>query len=224
MSYDWLGRPKMPQPQAQPRFLPQLQPEPQDAAQWAAPPVLLHPTPLPPNVDQLSWSERRYWIKMRNEQMKVIKLMEKAAKDQQKAQEKERKLRLKAEEKQRKRELKSVPSLCASEDRVPADGHLLPQGERAGLEMDAQEPISPSPHPLPLCRTDRPRPRQTCRPSGIRATQLYAQFDRRGIWSPTTSECARSAQDSRRAAWTGWLANDEPHHDPCSVFSLFRDF
>lgn len=40
-------------------------------------------------------------------------MMQKAAKDQRKAQEKERKIRVKAEEKQRKRELKSVPSLSA---------------------------------------------------------------------------------------------------------------
>lgn len=107
VSFDWLGRPKYPKSPRQPRFLPQPQTQTLDAqTQWATPPVLLQPTPMPANFDDLPWGERRYWIKMRDEQLKGIRLMEKAAKAQRKAQEKDQQLRQKAEAKQRKRELK----------------------------------------------------------------------------------------------------------------------
>jgi hypothetical protein len=118
-TYDWLGRPKYPDPQ--PRYLPQtgmLQ------NQWSQPPVLLQPTPLPPNVDQLSWSERRRWYKMREEQEKGIRLMQKAAVDAQKAQAKDAKFRQKAAEKQRLRDLKYVCFLLL---------HL--DDDRAGLAL-----------------------------------------------------------------------------------------
>lgn len=122
VAFDWMGRPKYPKPQ--PRFLPQLDLLQQTTAleaqpQWATPPVLLQPTPLPANFNDLPWSERRYWLKMRDEQLKGIRMMEKAAKDQRKAQEKDQQLRQKAEAKQRKRELKLVPHQVS----IKSDAH-----------------------------------------------------------------------------------------------------
>ena len=113
----WPGIPlwsqSKPQPQplgkagAQPRYLPQIYHSAQPQGQeWSTPPVLVQPTPLPADFKDMPWSERRYWTKAREEQIKAIKMMQKAAKDQRKAQEKERKVMMKAEEKQRKRELK----------------------------------------------------------------------------------------------------------------------
>jgi hypothetical protein len=90
--------------------------------QWSQPPVLLQPTPLPPNVDHLPWSERRRWYKMREEQEKGIRLMQKAAVDAQKAQAKDAKFRQKAAEKQRLRDLKYVSFL-----------RFLICGDRVGL-------------------------------------------------------------------------------------------
>lgn len=105
--YDWLGRPKYPKPQ--PRYLPQTGMPPVN--EWSQPPVLLQPTPLPPNVDQLPRGERRRWYKMREEQEKAMRLMQRAANDAQKAQEKDAKVRQKATEKQRLKELKYLVSL-----------------------------------------------------------------------------------------------------------------
>jgi hypothetical protein len=111
VEYDWSGRPKPPIPQ--PRYLPQLQ---QSQQQWNQPPILLEPTPLPPNIDSMPWGERRYWYKMQDDQIKGIKMMQKAAKDGQKAQMKEAKIKQKAIDKERARELKSVKSKHASRD------------------------------------------------------------------------------------------------------------
>jgi hypothetical protein len=68
--------------------------------------MLLEPSPLPPNIDTMPWGDRRYWYKVRDEQMRAIKLMQRAAKDAQKAQMKELKIKQKAQEKERIRELK----------------------------------------------------------------------------------------------------------------------
>jgi hypothetical protein len=54
----------------------------------------------------MPWGERRYWYKMQDEQLKGIKMMQKAAKDGQKAQMKEAKIKQKAIDKERARELK----------------------------------------------------------------------------------------------------------------------
>jgi hypothetical protein len=105
MEYDWLGRPKP--PTGQPRYLPQPNPAGQPP-QWNQPLILLEPTPLPPNIKHMPWSERRYWYKVQDEQLRGIKLMQKAAKDAQKAQIKEARLRQKAIDKERVKELKYV--------------------------------------------------------------------------------------------------------------------
>lgn len=105
VEYDWLGRPKP--PTTQPRYLPQPNPTGQPP-QWNQPPILLEPTPLPQNIDLMSWSERRYWHKVRDEQLRGIKLMQKAAQDAHKAQMKEAKAKQKAMDKERVRELKYV--------------------------------------------------------------------------------------------------------------------
>jgi len=103
IEYDWRGRPKPPIPQH--RHLPQLQ---QGQQQWNQPPILLEPTPLPPNIDSMPWGERRHWYKMQDEQTKGIKMMQNAAKDGEKAQMKELKIKQKAIDKERARELKYV--------------------------------------------------------------------------------------------------------------------
>jgi len=103
VEYDWLGRPKP--PTSQPRYLPQLQ-QGQQGHQWNQPPILLEPTPLPLNIDSMPWGERRHWYKMRDEQLKGMKMMKKAAKDGQKAQLKEAKIKQKEMNKERARELK----------------------------------------------------------------------------------------------------------------------
>jgi hypothetical protein len=54
----------------------------------------------------MPWGERRYWYKMREEQQKAMKLLQKAARDAQKAQAKEVQIKQKALEKQRLREIK----------------------------------------------------------------------------------------------------------------------